>query len=73
MDSTGSHQCLQGEREHEEVSEIRQKHRRINSTFQMATFLNYLPQLVIEKKKPLRDQTFAEIRAVSEKVIIKAN
>lgn len=72
MDSTGSHQCLQGEREHEEVSEIRQKHRRINSTFQMATFLNYLPQLVIEKKN-LRDQTFAEIRAVSEKVIIKAN
>lgn len=72
MDSTGSHQCLQGEREHEEVSEIRQKHRCINSTFQMATFLNYLPQLVIEKK-PLRDQTFAEIRAVSEKVIIKAN
>lgn len=72
MDSTGSHQCLQGEREHEEVSEIRQKHRRINSTFQMATFLNYLPQLVIEIKT-LRDQTFAEIRAVSEKVIIKAN
>lgn len=72
MDSTGSHQYLQGEREHEEVSEIRQKHRRINSTFQMATFLNYLPQLVIEIKT-LRDQTFAEIRAVSEKVIIKAN
>lgn len=51
MDLTGSHQCLVGERESEGVSEAGLKHAHKNSTFQMASFLNYLPQLVIEEKK----------------------